>query len=184
VNLGVRPPQMHQLFRLWKKRPPIDESFIEAIGVIRWFDKCGHTAGFDIPIAAEPVHSWNEAMAACESQEGRDAMLEARNQLTSFLCAKYPKEDQRWNEVTDEAKRRCVTPLSTQVWQPFAQKRGYSNDLVHSTQWNVLAAIMEHEYEYCIGRPAFFLYLLEVYRSGHFPCGWVGSWPSGKLLYY
>jgi hypothetical protein len=30
----------------------------------------------------------------------------------------------------------------------------------------------------------FFLELLTVYESGHFPCGWQGEWPQGKLLVY
>jgi hypothetical protein len=30
----------------------------------------------------------------------------------------------------------------------------------------------------------FFLELLTVYEAGHFPCGWVGDWPRGKLVVY
>lgn len=175
---------MHQLLRLWKRPYPVDDSFIAAVRAIRWFEKCGQTAAFDIPLAVQPVHSWREAMTACEARDRPDAMLDARNELTAYLHASHPREYQRWNEVTAQAKQKCVTPLSTRVWEPFARAHGYSDVLVHSTQWNVLGAIMEHEYAHCAGRPVFFLHLLEVYRSGHFPCGWVGPWPDGTLLYY
>jgi hypothetical protein len=30
----------------------------------------------------------------------------------------------------------------------------------------------------------FFLELLTIYQAGHFPCGWQGEWPKGKLLLY
>ena len=48
--------------------------------------------------------------------------------------------------------------------------------------WLERAAIMEHEYRDCAGRPEYFLHLLRVYRAGHFPCGWAGEWPAGQLL--
>ena len=30
----------------------------------------------------------------------------------------------------------------------------------------------------------FFNELLLVYEAGHFPCGWQGDWPAGRLLVY
>ena len=112
-------------------------------------------------------------------------MLEARNAMTRFLHAHYRRRrDQQWNEITKLAKDLCVLPLARDVWKPFAEARSLGKSVVDSTSWNVLAAIMEHEYRDCAGLPVFFSHLLEVYRSGHFPCGWVGTWPAGKLLYY
>jgi hypothetical protein len=30
----------------------------------------------------------------------------------------------------------------------------------------------------------YFLELFEVYEAGHFPCGWKGEWPAGKLVVF
>ena len=30
----------------------------------------------------------------------------------------------------------------------------------------------------------FFIALLEIYLSGHLPCGWNGSYPEGKIMIY
>ena len=174
---------MHRLLRLLLGQP-IDRRFLDAICAIRWFERCGYPAEFDVPLVVQPVWSWDEAMNACADEEREQTTLVARNAMTSFLHAHYRGRHQRWNEVTKHAKDLCVEPLKRSVWNPFAEARSLARTFVDSTSWNVLAAIMEHEYRECAGLPIFFSHLLEVYRAGHFPCGWVGTWPAGKLLYY
>jgi hypothetical protein len=168
----------------WLGLRKVDQSFLASVRSIDWFAKTGRPAEFDIPLAAQPLYSWSEAMAAGAAEERAQTTLEARNRLSSYLHANHYREFQRWNDITDEVKRSCITPLTSQVWRPFANANNLGETLIHSTQWNVLAAVMEHEYAYCNGHPVFFEHLLEVYRSGHFPCGWAGSWPEGKLLYF
>lgn len=162
----------------------IDRTYLDAIRAIAWFDRCGDPAEFDIPLVVQPVNSWQEAMTACDEEDRRETMLEARNAMTGFLSVHYRRSDRRWNKIAELAHDLCVLPLEREVWTPFAETRSLGNRFVSSTAWNVMAAIMEHEYRDCAGLPVFFSHLLEVYRSGHFPCGWVGSWPAGKLLYY
>jgi hypothetical protein len=171
----------------------LDAKFLAAVEAIPWFDACGKAIEVDSPFAVQPVASWTDAEAACLDQAWEDATLEARNALTVFLHHKehhglsclWRRSLKDWNKVTVEAKRRCVTPLAEKVWRPFTQEHGLSVKLVHSLEWNVLAAIMEHEYGHLDGRPTFFLHLLELYRAGHLPCGWTGgTYPSGKLLVF
>jgi hypothetical protein len=54
--------------------------------------------------------------------------------------------------------------------------------LVHSMSWDVFGALMENSYLDTHHPAHFFLELLWVYEAGHFPCGWLGNWPSGKLI--
>ena len=75
-----------------------------------------------------------------------------------------------------------VTPLAERVWRPFAERHGFGKVFVDCVSWNVLGAVMEHEYRRFQERPEFSLHLLRVYRAGHFPCGWSGEWPAGQLL--
>jgi hypothetical protein len=49
--------------------------------------------------------------------------------------------------------------------------------------WDALGAVMTSFYIDC-KPPTFYLKLFEVYRSGHFPCGWKGGWPQGDLLVF
>jgi hypothetical protein len=122
-------------------------------------------------------------MEVCRSEESTNALHEASNALSSYLHAHHHRRFQSWNAIVDEAKLRCITPLERNVWLPFAQGRSLDEVFLHSVRWNVLGAVLEHEFRDCHGVPAFSMHLLSVFRHGHFPCGWVGAWPSGKLVY-
>ena len=40
-------------------------------------------------------------------------------------------------------------------------------------------------YQIAAGKPnGFFLSLMEWYKRGHWPCGWEGTYPDGKLIVY
>jgi hypothetical protein len=174
----------NSLFSWLHRRSGIDSEFLDSIHAIDWFSNCGSTTDIDLPLPCQQVNSWQEAMQVCDSQSSSDAMLSARNDLTAYLSQNYAKQFQRWNELTDKAKEECVELLVQRVWTPFSMSHSLGKSFVTATSWNVLAAIMEREYRDCKGTPAFFLHVLEIYRCGHFPCGWIGTWPSGKLLYY
>jgi hypothetical protein len=162
----------------------VDRAFLRDLSSISWFASCGQPAILGLSFVAQPVYSWQEAVAACQSEESRSANLEPRNELSSFLHAKYPRRFQHWNELTDEIKRTYITPLVSQVWQPFAGARGLPASFVDCVAWQVLAGAMENEYRQCEGLPIHFSHLLHIYRQGHFPCGWIGRWPEGKLLVF
>jgi hypothetical protein len=160
----------------------VDRAFLQNVSSIGWFRLCGQPPALTLPFVVQPVHSWHEAVAACQSEEGRSANLEARNELSSFLHEKHPRRFQRWNDLADDIKRACIAPLASEVWQPFAQRNNLPAAFVDCVSWQVLAAAVENEYRECQGLPMYFSHLLQVYRHGHFPCGWIGRWPQGKLL--
>jgi hypothetical protein len=159
----------------------LDHKFIESIRSIEWFASCGDDLQSELPIEIYRVMSWAEAKRLNDDENWHDAMLEAQNILTVHLHSNNRERYRAWNEIATEAKRVCVMPLTKEVWMPFAATRGMSPALEQSTQWNVLGAIMEHEYRDIPGCPDFFTHLLSLFRAGHLPCGWVGEFPTGKL---
>jgi hypothetical protein len=44
-------------------------------------------------------------------------------------------------------------------------------------------ACVEQEYADVVA-PAFFSRLAEWYLRGHYPCGWLGDYPDGKIMVY
>jgi hypothetical protein len=159
----------------------MDEAFARELEAVDWFTACGQPLAVSLPFQAAPVSSWAEAIERCSDRSWEDVTLEARNQLTEFLHRRHRDDYRNWNAITIAAKERVVTPLVDCVWRPFTERHGLGKVLVDCVSWDVLAAIMEHEYRDCPGRPEFFLHLLRVYRAGHFPCGWSGEWPAGQL---
>lgn len=163
----------------------IDQSFAEEVSAISWFTRCGVPLSTPQPLPVQSVASWKEAAKFCAQPVWEDTTLEAQNTLTVFLHHHARADFERWNEIVVAAKDKCVIPLVETVWKPFAEQHGLPSAFVSSVRWDVLGAIIEHEYRHVPGRPTFSLHLLALYRVGHFPCGWMdGEFPNGTLLVY
>ena len=160
----------------------MDENFAKELEKIDWLGRCGQPFSLQLTFPTTFVSSWSEAAQHYSDQAWEDATLEAQNRLTERLSAHHRVAYQNWNNVVQSAKERIVFPLTSRVWFPLAERLGLGKPLVDCISWDVLGAVMEHEYRDLADCPPFFQELLQVYRTGHFPCGWVGDWPSGKLV--
>lgn len=160
----------------------MDESFARELEGIRWFQSCGQPLPQSLPFPVAQVSGWSQALSLCSDQAWEDVTLEARNRLTEFLHTRHRDAYQQWNHIAAAAKSRIDAPVCDLIWRPFAERQGLGKAFTDAVSWDVLAAVMEHAYRDCSGRPTFFLQLLQVYRTGHFPCGWSGDWPDGMLL--
>lgn len=152
-----------------------DADIVERIRHIDWFAKCGQLFPEEFPIALKRVTTWTDAEANSLSHNWEDAELEFRNRLTEFLCSNALPEYQRWNSIAVRAKKDIIGPLEVNIWRPMVRELGLSEKIVTGFRWDLLGALMENAYQDIDGRPTFFLYLLEIYEDGHFPCGWEGS---------
>ena len=133
----------------------------------------------------QTIANWGEAIEACSKPDWVNTTLEARNILTSFLHKNAPSRYQNWNKITRIAKEDCIQRLAETVWIPFAKDHSLGITFVDCVRWDILGAIMEHEYSNVPKRPTFFLQLLSVYSAGHFACGWTkGTYPNGQLQVY
>jgi len=156
----------------------------EELRRIPWFAHCEEPREFDLTMPVERVKSWSQAMRALKSRAWETATLEARNQLTAYLSQHHRERNREWNKITDRLKRGVVNPLTKEAWEPFRLEHELDVKLLHSIQWNILAALMENAYSDCRHGCFFFHELLTVYAAGHLPCGWIGKWPQGKLVVY
>ena len=160
----------------------LDLAFLEAVRGVRWFERCGHECRVAVPFEIVRVADWDVAQATCANGCWENVQLEAQNALTVFLNNNYRARYQQWNDIVVAAKSACLSSLTDVVWQPFCERNRLAETVVQSVQWDILGAIMEREYDDCPGRPTFALHLFNLYRAGHFPCGWRGEWPAGQLL--
>jgi len=162
----------------------MNEISVTELENISWFGSVGLPLELNLPFGVIAVPSWKEAMRSCSDPIWEDATLEAQNRLTEFLFSCNTKQYGDWNYITKDAKTRIITPLVEQVWYPFSQSHGLDKIFVDSVSWDILGAIMEFQYRKCSGHPVFFLPLLDIYQAGHFPCGWQGEFPRGRLMVY
>lgn len=150
---------------------------IETLVGVDWFSNVGQP----IPAIGESVvyiSDWREAVASCSEPNWEDVCTEARNDLTMHLNRVCNAEFQSWNEVVNDAKLALAEP-----WKRMRSKlenEGLPQIVAECVEWDTMHAVACERYA-AWNPPRFFERLLSFYQSGHFPCGWVGTWPEGKV---
>lgn len=90
---------------------------------------------------------------------------------------------QLWNSLVDELKQ-IIDPMIDRKLKPILELRKTDNGRFRQSIWSDMLLIgMEAEYA-DIRPPEFYARLAHWYLQGHFPCGWQGEFPSGKLVIY
>jgi hypothetical protein len=152
---------------------------LETLRGATWFRAVG------IPDVEEArvLSSWAEASRACERQQYEDLKLEARNLFTERLAERDPERFKEWNIAVRELR-----PVAKElVKAKFSVVEGLDervlSTLTATADWDILNVLMEAEYS-DVAEPAFYTGLAYWYVAGHFPCGWDGPLPGGKVVVY
>jgi len=172
------PPGFTSKFKFEKTdlRPRID--------AIKWFGHCGEPTKVDLTMDIRQVRDWAEATTCCTSQAWTDVQREANNQLTIFLGAHDSENYLNWNEKVIGFRQEVLAPLSANQLLPYQKEKHLQDAVVLCADWDIMCALMENAYIDSGHSSFFFLELFRVYEAGHFPCGWEGQWPEGRLLVY
>jgi hypothetical protein len=128
------------------------------------------------------VSSWDEAVTACQSRRKKGVALEVANRLREAIRAASKVRLQQWNKIV-QAIRPKVVNLAKKKAQPYLKKHKLPKIVLDQLHWDILHWCMEQEYADLIPS-GFYSQLGEIYLLQHFPCGWDGEYPEGKLLVY
>lgn len=154
------------------------------IAAIRWFEHCGEPFTGKLSMPFEQVTSWAEAERHNAEPAWETATLEAQNQLSLWLHLHAKPRYQQWNEIMVKHQTSSISPATGDRLMALQKEHQLAQAFLDTTRWNLMGALMEDTYR-DTGHPVYFFHeLLEVYEAGHYPCGWVGTWPEGKLLIY
>lgn len=141
-----------------------------------WFSNVGNWNSADVLL----VKNWIEAEQYCLSDDCENAQLDARNDF-SILASDYEKVKQ-WNTVS-ATLRLLIEPLvlkKTKILNSCVSKP----ELVrNSIKWDIILCAMALEYQKFISFP-YYNTIAQTYLNGHFPCGWDGVWPEGRLIVF
>lgn len=155
--------------------------FLREMESVHWFAQCGSPLiSFQEPF--ELVGSWREAQESYLDPKWEEFSLDARNELTIYLARHCSVAFQNWNEIVKEATPFVESNILSHA-KKTQQENGLHPRFVDCVKWDVLSAISAASYTQ-FNPPQFYLRYFEVYRRGHFPCGWEGVWPKGKMLIY
>lgn len=132
--------------------------------------------------AAIVLPSWNEAIAHCSSVEWENLCLEAANQLRMRILERDRARYAEWNEVVDKLKP-VIIPFVQEMIRDVVARHQLPPSFEDTVQWDILHLCLESEYA-DVFPPAFYASHAYWYVKGHFPCGWQGTFPDGKLIIY
>jgi hypothetical protein len=145
-----------------------------------WF----RSVGEPIADATVPrIRSWKEAVALRTSRLQKNIANESANALTEKLCFEFPKRYHgKWNKLVT-AVRKIWDPISATKIKKVMMDNKLNIAFVDSVNWDILFSCMELEYADLVP-PRFFKERLDWYLAGHFPCGWDGVFPDGRLIVF
>ncbi len=150
---------------------------IDVLLKLDWFANVGR------PIDSEDksivtVTNWREAIASCSDSTWETVCTEAGNDLTMHLNRFCKSEFQDWNSVVNRAK--CELAESWRRMRSALKSEGLPDVVAACVEWDTIHAVAREHYA-AWSPPMFFERILTIYQSGHFPCGWLGPWPDGKV---
>lgn len=143
-----------------------------------WFSH----VGVKDTIKTAVLSSWQEAIEHCGSNDWQNLCLEAANQYRERLVERSKERFRKWNEIVIEIKK-ATQPFVQRKIAAVVQMHHLPPVFVHSVQWDILHLCMESEYA-DVYPPGFYASHAYWYTKGHFPCGWNGKFPDGKLIIY
>jgi len=148
---------------------------------INWLSNCGRKdARFPCRYAAD----WIECNMLLEDPGWESTTLEASNEISEFLSINHRDAFQKWHDLSEFGRGFIEEKVMPRLVSATHGKP-LSDVLFDCIKWDILHAIIEHEYLDLLPKPCFFMTLFDVYRSGHLPCGWEnGSWPNGNVVIY
>jgi hypothetical protein len=143
-----------------------------------WFSAVGSAQSKNII----SVQSWQEAMLSCGSYEWEDLCLEAVNQFGMRVLERDASRYNQWNDVVDSVKEICI-PFVKRKIQATVDQNSLPKEFEDTVQWDILHLCMEAEFS-DVFPPGFYASQAYWYSKGHFPCGWQGKFPAGKLIVF
>lgn len=148
-----------------------------------WLEKCGAPQENLGSLPAIWIRKTDDAIKNISSVRWENACLAEQGNLSEFLAVNYKTEyNQSWNKIVDTVKTNYM-PNIMRLVEDACQKRGLPNEVLNDISFNILSIFLASYFSQYYNSE-FFNRLLEIYLSGHLPCGWRGKYPNGSILIF
>ncbi len=145
---------------------------------IKWLVKCGSDS---ISSDYKVVESLEKAVMMIEDVEYENFQLDRQADLTLYLNSNHSAEYQEWNAHIEYTKDK-ITP-TFKIIEKICIKQGFNQTVVDSIKWDLVSYFQEKVYNK-YKKPGFYHEIIEIYKNGRIPCGYVGDYPAGWLCIY
>ena len=155
---------------------------------VSWFSNVGHQVVYAGGVPIGRTLSWGSAIKCLRERETYDFLIKSQNDLYhEQSIASYAKMSQRASlvefrktsrtiqEVIDEVKPLIYGAIPADLMAK--EVRDYFN-------WILFMCGVFVVYRNDILKSTLCHDLMELFRMGHFACGWQGDYPSGNLIVF
>jgi hypothetical protein len=164
-----------------KPDPLMNEQTIATLAELRearWFSKIGIV---DTKVA-DVLENWEQAMESCSSLTWQNLLLEAANQYRRRLLEKSVERYRLWSNVLEITKPHALSLVMEKLME-IPELKNLPKIFSHTVEWDMIHLLMESEFA-DVFPPGFFASQAYWYVKGHFPCGWKGNFPEGRLIIF
>jgi hypothetical protein len=140
---------------------PTLQNFLEELDTIPWLKNVGKSLHTH---KVKQLFSWNDAWENLQNE--------------NWINASFHNHVDSMNPVWDIAYDKALLAVSKSI---NCHKIEEGISVADAVAYDVAAAAVEIATQ---SADTFFLNLMEWYRLGHWPCGWEGKYPEGKLIVY
>lgn len=162
----------HCLLDEYLKRD-ISEGFVEKIKSIGWFAHGGEESEKYLLVKSvyDAYDNWNANYLSVW-----DPQIDALEKLADEIIG---------SDAVDDIFAVVSAALGDDLYRAWGEFRGRAGLDEENSLDNEIIDMVKRDFcwaavETALGKTGFFTELLEIYRDGHFPCGWDGEYPYGR----
>ncbi|MFS0901778.1 hypothetical protein AB3N02_01740 [Priestia aryabhattai] len=161
----------------------LNTAVVEAIISNNWLEYCGVKT--NLPEGNNYSYLSNKKVVSknIKGVKWENICLEERNILTGYLAKnKAELYNKNWNGLVREVKTEILPKVIDKI-ESQVSILGLSSEIVNAIKFDIINIIMVLTYEK-YHHSDFYTGLLDIYLSGHIPCGWDGDYPVGNIVVY
>lgn len=160
----------------------LDKEIKDRLLKIDWLNNCGRHDILELSNEYSYIKKTAEIEKMIDGVKWANRCMNARNELTSFLSLHYIDRYHYWNPMVDEAKDDVIANVCQMIMERCEDLK-MPLKIVDYIKMDIVNIALTYSYKKYY-ESAFFVDMLKIYESGHLPCGWLGSYKSGKFKVY
>jgi hypothetical protein len=156
-------------------------TMINLLSNAEWFSKVANAVNGNVLA----VGDWEHAIAHLTNGYWEDLHYYSANQLFEagrVVNAHKGNSSRNWNLIATEI-RSIVIPLVEDKTVSISKAQNLPKVFMDQVLWDMLHIAMATDFS-DVFIPDFYASLAYWYLEGHFPCGWEGEYPKGRLIIY
>ncbi len=148
-----------------------------------WFANCGTDCNSEYAFDTCMVNSEKVVLKNISGIKWERVCMEEQGNLTGYLHMNHRTEyNEYWNKEVGIIKEKYLPAIVDKIGIKLKEKK-YSPEIMNDIRYNLII-IMRADFYSEFYTSYFYTNILEIYLSGHVPCGWQGKHPSGKLIVF